>query len=142
MHPLPDRRPLPSVIAVVVKVPYDRAQPQHVGRILSSAIRAALSTPEARSVDPDEDAPIMLDVVAIGPHQINILDGDLVTVTYPVGADTVLSVQPDGTVETRAPGSEGPYERGLKRPDRIIFAPLGRAGNVYLVPFTETIPNE
>jgi hypothetical protein len=30
----------------------------------------------------------------------------------------------------------------LKRPDRIIFAPLGRAGNVYLVPFTETIPNE
>jgi hypothetical protein len=131
-----------SVIAVVVKVPYDRAQPHHVGRILSSAIRAALSTPEARSVDPDDDAPIMLDVVAIGPHQINILEGDFVTVTYPVGADTVMSVQPGGEVETRPANSHGPYETGLKRPDRIIFAPLGRAGNVYLVPFTETIPNE
>jgi hypothetical protein len=140
MHPLPDRRPLPSVIAVVVKVPYDRAQPQHVGRILASAIRAALAQP--LSADPDEDAPIMLDVVAIGPHQITELDGDLVTVTYPVGADTVLSVQPDGTVETRPPGSRGPYETGLKRPDRIIFAPLGPAGSVYLAPFTDVIPNE
>ncbi len=134
--------PRSSVVAVVVKVPYDRAQPQHVGRILASAIRAALSTPEARSVDPDEDAPIMLDVVAIGPHQITELDGDLVTVTYPVGADTVLSVQPDGTVETRPPGSRGPYETGLRRPDRIVFAPLGPAGTVYLVPFTDVIPNE
>jgi hypothetical protein len=140
MHPLPDRRPLPSVIAVVVKVPYDRAQPQHVGRILASAIRAALAQP--LSADPDEDAPIMLDVVAIGPHQINIIDGDLVTVTYPVGADTVLSVQPDGTVETRAPGSRGPYETGLKRPDRLIFAPLGPNGSVYLAPFSDVIPNE
>jgi hypothetical protein len=129
-----------SVIAVVVKVPYDRAQPQHVGRILASAIRAALAQP--LSADPDEDAPIMLDVVAIGPHQITELDGDLVTVTYPVGADTVLSVQPDGTVETRPPGSRGPYETGLKRPDRIIFAPLGPAGSVYLAPFTDVIPNE
>lgn len=135
------RRPLPSVIAVVVTVPYDPAQAHPVGTVLAAAIRAALR-PSATTADADEDAPIMLDVVAIGPHQINILDGDLVTVTYPVGADTVLSVQPDGTVETRPPGSRGPYETGLKRPDRIIFAPLGPAGNVYLVPFTETIPNE
>jgi hypothetical protein len=135
-----EKTPRSSVIAVVVKVPYDRAQPQHVGRILASAIRAALAQP--LSADPDEDAPIMLDVVAIGPHQITELDGDLVTVTYPVGADTVLSVQPDGTVETRPPGSRGPYETGLKRPDRIIFAPLGPAGSVYLAPFTDVIPNE
>jgi hypothetical protein len=126
-------------VAVVIVVP-DVGHSAHVGQVLAAAIHAALR-PSATTADAD-DAPIMLDVVAIGPHQINILDGDLVTVTYPVGADTVLSVQPDGTVETRAPGSEGPYERGLKRPDRIIFAPLGRAGNVYLVPFTETIPNE
>jgi hypothetical protein len=129
------------VIAVVVTVPYDPAQAHPVGTVLAAAIRAALR-PSAATADADEDAPIMLDVVAIGPHQINILDGDLVTVTYPVGADTVLSVQPDGTVETRPPDSQGPYETGLKRADRIIFAPLGRAGNVYLVPFTETIPNE
>ena len=134
------RRPLPSVIAVVVTVPYDPTHARPVGTVLAAAIRAALAQP--LSADPDEDAPIMLDVVAIGPHQINILDGDLVTVTYPVGADTVLSVQPDGTVETREPGSQGPYERGLKRPDRIIFAPLGPAGSVFIVPFTDVIPNE
>jgi hypothetical protein len=142
MHPMTTRRPLPSVIAVVVTVPYDATQARHVGRILSTAIRAALSTPDSRSADPDDDAPIMLDVVAIGPHQLNELDGDLVTVTYPVGADTVLSVQPDGTVETRPPGSRGPYETGLRRPDRIIFAPLGPNGSVFLAPFTEVIPNE
>ncbi len=129
-----------SCVAVVIVVP-DFGHSAHVGQVLAAAIRAALR-PSATTADADEDAPIMLDVVAIGPHQINIIDGDLVTVTYPVGADTVLSVQPDGTIETRPPGSRGPYETGLKRPDRIIFAPLGRGGNVYLVPFTETIPNE
>ncbi len=140
MHPMTTRRPSSSVIAVVVKVPYDAAQARPVGTVLAAAIRAALAQP--LSADPDEDAPIMLDVVAIGPHQITELDGDLVTVTYPVGADTVLSVQPDGTIETRPPGSRGPYETGLKRPDRIIFAPLGPAGSVYLAPFVEAIPNE
>jgi hypothetical protein len=45
-------------------------------------------------------------------------------------------------VETRPANSPGPYETGLKRPDRIIFAPLGPAGSVFIVPFTETIPNE
>ena len=140
MHPMTARRPSASVIAVVVTVPYDPAHARPVGTVLAAAIRAALAQPQ--SADPDDDAPIMLDVVAIGPHQINQLDGDLVTVTYPVGADTVLSVQPDGTIETRPPGSQGPYERGIKRPDRIIFAPLGPNGAVYLAPFTEVIPNE
>jgi hypothetical protein len=126
----------------VIIVP-DNGHARQAGEVLATAIQAALR-PTAQTAVGDDDAPIMLDVVAIGPHQINPLDdgGEFVTVTYPVGADTVLSVQPDGTVETRPPGSRGPYETGLKRPDRIIFAPLGPAGSVYLAPFVEAIPNE
>jgi hypothetical protein len=127
-------------VAVVIVVP-DYCHSTHVGKVLATAIRAALR-PSVTTADADDDeTPIMLDVVAIGPHQLNVIEGDLVTVTYPVGADTVMSVQPDGTIETRPAGSRGPYENGLRRPDRIVFAPLGRAGKVFLAPFTETIPN-
>jgi hypothetical protein len=131
----------PSVIAVVVRVPYEASHSPDVSHVLATAIRAALSTPEGRSAEPDEDDAVRLDVVAIGPDQITHIDGDLVTVTYPVGASTVMSVQPDGTVETRPFDSRGPYECALKKPDRLIFAPLGPNGRVFLVPFTEVIPN-
>jgi hypothetical protein len=131
-----------AVIAVVVKVPYAAAHASDVGHVLATAIRAALSTPDAYSADPDDDQAQRLDVVAIGPDQITHLDGDLVTVTYPVGASTVMSVQPDGTIETRPANSRGPYECAIKKPDRLIFAPLGRNGRVFLVPYTDVIPNE
>ena len=123
------RRLSASVIAVVVRVPYEASDSSDVGHVLATAIRAALSTPEGRSTEPDEDEAQRLDVLAIGPHQINRLDGaDVVTVTYPVGTTTVLSIQPDGTVETRPAGSQGPYECALLKPDRLIFAPLGPTG--------------
>jgi hypothetical protein len=78
----------------------------------------------------------------IGPHQIHgIVDSDEVTVTYPVGSDTVLSAQPDGTWQLVPFGTQGPYERALVKPDRLVFAPLGAEGAAFLVPYTDAIPN-
>lgn len=84
---------------------------------------------------------------AIGPHQLNTIgpspDGDMYyTVTYPPGETTVLSVQPDGTIETRPAGTCGPFELTLQKFDRLIYAPKGPAGAVFLLPFTDVIPNE
>ena len=135
--------PPPSVLAVVVRVPWDGTQPHPTGTVLAAAIRAALATVEGQSADPDDDAQALrLDVAAIGPHQITRLDGDaLVTVTYPAGTTTVLSVQPDGRIETRPAGANGPYERAVLKSDRLIYAPVGPAGAVYLVPYADTLPN-
>jgi hypothetical protein len=80
-------------------------------------------------------------VTAIGPHQLNRITEALVTVTYPAGQTTVLSVQPDGTLETRPAGAQGPYELALLKVDRLVYAPIGDAGAVYLLPYSDEIPN-
>jgi hypothetical protein len=80
-------------------------------------------------------------VEAIGPHQINELPDGTVTVTFPVGSDTVLSIQPDGSVETRPHGTDGPFERAILAGGRLIFAPLGSSGRVYIIPFASRLPN-
>ena len=87
---------------------------------------------------------VELDVVAcIGPHQINPVAGSTdVTVTYPVGSNTVLSMQPDGTIATAPAGTEGPYERAVRLPDRLVYAPLGANGTAYLLPYVDQIPND
>jgi hypothetical protein len=133
--------PPPSVLAVVVRVPWDGTQPHPTGTVLAAAIRAALTAVEGQSADPDADPARRLDVVAIGPNQINRIDDALVTVTYPAGTTTVLSVQPDGTIETRPQGSNGPYERALLGNDRLTYAPIGPAGKVFLIPYADVLPN-
>jgi len=147
MDSVTGRRPAPSVLAVVVRVPYDGSPPQShaAAAVLAGAIRAALATKEGSGSDPDDDGPSppvqRLDVVAVGPSQINVLDGDLVTVTYPAGTTTVMSVQPDGTIETRPQGANGPYERAILKSDRLVYAPIGPAGKAFLVPYADTLPN-
>jgi len=79
-------------------------------------------------------------VHAIGPHQLTVVDDTHVTV-HPVGSTEVWSCQPEGHFELRPEGTAGPYEIALKQGDRLVYAPLGADGNVYLVPFAGTIPN-
>jgi hypothetical protein len=89
--------------------------------------------------------PVALEVIAcIGPHQINPVAGraDVVTVTYPVGSNTVLSMQPDGTITTAPAGTAGPYECAVLKPDRLVYAPLGANGTAYLLPYVDQIPND
>jgi hypothetical protein len=65
-----------------------------------------------------------------------------VTVTHPPCCGTVVSVQADGGVRLAPPGTQGPCETGLLKPDRIVYAPHGAAGAVYLLPFAgEALPN-
>lgn len=80
-------------------------------------------------------------VMAIGPQQLNRLSETLATVTYPVGDTTVLSVQPDGSIELRPEGTGGPYEICLVHADRLIYAPLGVGGPVFLFPYSAVLPN-
>jgi len=137
------RSPRPSAVAVIVRVPWDSARPHAVGSILADAIRATLATREGWEPPPMEPPTLRLEVVAVGPQQINLLDevSGLCTVTYPVGASTVLSVQPDGTIETRPHGSAGPYELAIRKPDRLIYAPIGPAGKTFLIPYADVLPN-
>jgi hypothetical protein len=61
--------------------------------------------------------------------------GRWVTVTYPVTLGTVVSVQPSGAVRLAPAGSEGPLEWAVLQPDRLVYAPKGAAGAVFLLPW-------
>lgn len=85
-------------------------------------------------------------IEAVGPGQINVLGSsasgaELVTVTYPPGRDTVLSIQPDGTSELRPHGTAGAYERAIRTSDRITYAPLGNGGSPWVVAYCADLPN-
>ncbi len=85
----------------------------------------------------------MTTIEAIGPSQINVLgpsanNTPIVTVTYPVGADTVLSVQNDGSIQTRPHGTAGPWERALLKGDRLIYE---SGGKFFLLPYAPESPN-
>lgn len=77
-----------------------------------------------------------------GPLPPTLATDTWVTVTYPPAAGTVVSVQPDGAVELRPAGTQGPCELGVLQPDRIVYAPEGAAGAVFLLPYAgEALPN-
>lgn len=85
----------------------------------------------------------MTTIDAIGPSQINVLGpsssgASIVTVTYPAGAATVLSVQPDGSIQTRPHGTAGPYERAVLKDGRLTYD-IG--GKFFLIPYASESPN-
>jgi hypothetical protein len=78
--------------------------------------------------------------------------GDEVTVTVgtripgltrddgtPSQAEDVLSVQPDGRLQTRAAKTSGPFERAKVTPAGLIFRPNGQ--RAFLVPLATVWPN-
>lgn len=82
-------------------------------------------------------------IEAIGPTQINVLGpsasgASIVTVSYPAGRDTVLSVQPDGSLEVRPHGTAGPWERALLGPDRLTYE---NGGRFFILPYAPESPN-
>ena len=64
-----------------------------------------------------------------------------VTVTYPARLDAVLSVQATGTTALAPTGAQGPSELAVLKPDRVVYAPLGKAGRAFLLAYASTLPN-
>lgn len=64
--------------------------------------------------------PLFRDPSGFLPGSINHVDGG-VTISTADGA--VLSVQPDGSYQTRPAGTAGPYELAQQAGDKLIYSP-------------------
>lgn len=51
---------------------------------------------------------------------------------------TVMSVQPNGTVETRPAGADGSFEQGIVNGAFIVYSPFNQA--VYAFPLFQQVP--
>jgi hypothetical protein len=60
----------------------------------------------------------------------------------PSQAGDVLSVQPDGTLQTRPKGTTGLYERAIVASVGLIYRPKGSDGGAYIVPLVNDWPNK
>jgi hypothetical protein len=57
------------------------------------------------------------------------------TCRFPKGADTVLSIQPGGSFDTRPPGTTGPWETLRDDGTRAVF--LDAEDGVYAIPLVD-----
>lgn len=78
-------------------------------------------------------------VTMVLAEKLNPQPDGSVTVTFPRGASTVLSVQPDGRFETRPAGTSGPFERAILTPQGLVFSPTSAVA--FLVPYVPKVPN-
>lgn len=60
----------------------------------------------------------------------------------PAKAGDVLSVQADGSQQTRPQGTSGPYERCCKSGASAAFRPTGKDGRTFLIPLALDAPNK
>lgn len=59
-----------------------------------------------------------------------------VAIEWPVGSSTVLSVQPNGSYDTRDKSQIGQYESfSIQGSNLIVNSPAGPVNNVYSIPF-------
>lgn len=59
--------------------------------------------------------------------------------TLETTAGGIISVQPNGSVETRDPGTFGPYETAGRMGDLFVYCPDGKA--VYSFRWVNVVPN-
>lgn len=69
-------------------------------------------------------------------HTQDVGNGEVVVVKKD---GTVLSIQPDGSQESRPAGTSGPYERAKVNGNLIVYQPI--PGKVWAYAFEKDLPN-
>ena len=59
----------------------------------------------------------------------------------PAQVGDVLSVQPDGSLQTRPAGTNGPYELAVVDGSAVVYNPRGVAGPAFKLPMAASVPN-
>jgi hypothetical protein len=74
-------------------------------------------------------------LACIQKSQLNAQPNGQVTVSYPAGASTVLSIQQDGSIQTRPQGTAGAFELASISGNSLVYAPSGTTGEAFMVPY-------
>lgn len=80
---------------------------------------------------------VVLDAIPAG--SLNDLGNGFYSLTINATTGDVLSVQPDGTFQTRPKGTAGPYEQAGLNGTFLVYCPDG--AHVYALPWFERVPN-
>jgi hypothetical protein len=97
--------------------------------------------------------PLFLTIRALDPDQLIDVGSGEYTATVgacgllrddrtPSQAGDVLSVQEDGSQQTRPAGTAGPFERCAKTGAGAVYRPKGKGGIVVIIPLAQDAPNK
>lgn len=97
--------------------------------------------------------PLFLTIRALAPDQLTEVDNGEYVATVgacgllrndgtPSQAGDVLSVQEDGSLQTRPAGTSGNFERCCKTAGGAVYRPVGTSGGTYLIPLAQDAPNK
>ena len=76
----------------------------------------------------------------VGNGEVTVTLADVELLDGTTLHEPVMSVQPDGSVQTRPAGADGPYERAVVSGNLLVFRPAG--DRAFAFPFAPKVPND